>query len=213
MKSRRPATHLRATIEVRSNLILTARARGKIIARRAGHNIWLNLGREYLAQLIAYTSLTPPTAERDDRIRYMGLGIGGNRQLIANGSMNPNVLAAYPGSNAQTDTDPTVIGLERPVRVSGSSDPYPGDGGDSWLGEVQAPATHPQATQTTFSRLFTETDISYAGFLTVPLSEAGLFTSAADPTVYNNTPVAYDCFDSISKTNAFDLEVQWTIRF
>jgi hypothetical protein len=38
-------------IEVRSNLSLVARERVKIVARRDGHNIWLNLGREYLASL------------------------------------------------------------------------------------------------------------------------------------------------------------------
>jgi hypothetical protein len=40
-----------------------------------------------------------------------------------------------------------------------------------------------------------------------------LFTSAASISVWNNTGVAYDTFDTISKTDAFDLEVSWTVRF
>lgn len=205
-------------IQVRSNLSIVARDRGKIVARRDGHNIWLDLGREYLAQLIAYSSFGPLTTERDDRIRYMGVGIGGNRQVapsVANasplgGGAPPN---AYAGTNSQNDTDPAVTVLERPVRISGSTVPYPGQAGDAWLAQVQAPAEHPTATQTTFRRVFTSTDVSYGIYLTVPLSEIALFTGAADPGVYNNTAIAYDTFDTLSKTNAFELEVAWTIRF
>lgn len=201
------------TIQVKSNLRITIRERGKIVGRRQGHNIWLNLGREYLASLIAYSSFGPLTTERDDRIRYMGLGIGGTRQL-ALGTANANpLLTAYPGTNNQTDIDGTVSRLERPVRVTGGSDPYPGLGTDNWLGQAQAPAEHPTTTQTRFRRLFTETDISYAPFLTVPLSEIMLFTNNASINVFNNPGVAYDTFDTISKTSSYGLETDWTIRF
>lgn len=200
-------------VEVRSNLSLTMRERGKIAARRVGHNIWLNLGREYLSQLIAYALMAPLTPERNDRIRYMGVGIGGNRQLALATANAVPLVTAYPGSNAQTDTDPTVTTLERPVRVSGSSDPYPGQALDVWLGQVQAPAVHATATEVTFSRLFSQTDISYNPFLTVPLAEVMLFTNNADVNTYNNTGVAADTFDTLSKTNAFELEVAWSIKF
>lgn len=202
------------TIEVKQNLIITARERGKIVARREGHNIWLNLGREYLAQLIAYSSLgLPPVAERDDRIRYMGLGIGGNRQVTLGVANAAPIVTAYPGTNVQTDSDLTVQRLERPVRVTGSEDPYPGQGADVWLGQVQAPASHPVATQTTFSRVFTSTDVSYGSFLSVPISEIMLFTGGSNKNVYNNTGIAYDTFDTISKTAAIEFEANWTIRF
>lgn len=200
-------------IEVRSNLVLTARERGKIVARRVGHNIWLNIGREYLAHLIGYALFVPLTPERDDRVRYMGVGIGGNRQLALTTANAPPLITAYPGSNAQSDTDPAVIALERPVRVSGSSTPYPGLAPDVWLGQIQAPPDHDVTTSVTFRRLFALTEVSYAPFLTVPMSEIGLFTNAANPNVFNNNPVAYDTFDTISKTAAFDLEVAWTVRF
>lgn len=202
-----------ADVQVKSNLVLIARERGKIVARREGHNIWLNLGREYLASLICYSSFSPLTPERDDRLRFMGLGIGGTRQLALSTANSAPIVTAYPGTNAQTDTEPLVTRLERPVRISGSSDPYPGLAGDVWLGQVQAPADHPVATQTVFNRLFTQTEISYSPFLTVPVAEVGLFTGNANPNVYNNTIVAYDTFDVVSKTAAFELEVQWTIRF
>jgi hypothetical protein len=205
--------HRRATVQAKTNLILTARERGKIVARREGHNIWLDLGREYLASLLAYRSFNPLTPERDDRIRYMGVGIGGSRQVALAVANSPPVGTAYPGSNLQTDTNPQVTRLERPVRIAGSSDPYPGRGGDVWLGQVQAPATHPIATQVTFKRLFTQLEVSYPPFLSVPLAEIGLFTSAADPGSFAGTAVAYDTFDTLSKTDAFELEVVWTVRF
>lgn len=202
-----------ATVPVKNNLSLVARERGKIVARRDGHNIWLNLGREYLASLMAYSSFTPVTPERNDRIRYIGLGIGGSRQLSLGVANAAPLVTAYSGTNLQTDTDPAVTRLERPVRLSGSTDPYPGQIGDVWLGQVQAPATHTTATQVTFKRLFTQLEVSYSPYLSVPLSEIGLCAGAADPGVYNNTLVAYDTFDTLSKTNAFELEVSWTVRF
>lgn len=200
-------------VPVKSNLIITARDRGKIVARREGHNIWLNLGREYLASLLCYSSFSPPTPERNDRIRYMGLGIGGTRQLQLSTVNSSPIVAAYPGTNAQTDSQPTVTRLERPVRVSGSSTAPPYLTDDVWLGQVQVPTPHPVPTQSVFNRLFTQTDISYAPFLSVPVSEVGLFTGNADAHVSNNTIVAYDTFDSLNKTAAFELEVAWTIRF
>lgn len=204
---------LSGTIEVKQNLIITVRERGKIVTRREGHNIWLNLGGEYLAQLIAISSFGPIVPERDDRVRYMGLGIGGTRQIAPGVADSAPIVTAYPGANVQTDTDADVNSLERPVRISGSSDPYPGQGSDVWLAQLQAPPTHPTAKQTTFSRLFTTTDVNYGSFLTVPVSEIMLFTDIADPLVYNNQGIAYDTFDTISKTAAFQLEVDWTIRF
>ena len=126
------------------------------------------------------------------------------------------MLTAYPGTNTQTDLDPLVTTLERPVRVSGSTtvpgDPY--NPADVWLGTVQAPAIHSTPTEVTFRRLFLQTEISYSSFTSVPLSEVGLFTSAAAPIGQPfNTLVAYDTFDTISKTGAFEIEVEWSVRF
>jgi hypothetical protein len=204
---------LQERIETKNNIHMTMRERGKIVGRRESHNIWLNLGREYLASLLDYISFSPLTPERNDRIAYMGVGIGGNQQVALTVANSAPIVTAYPGTNNQSDTDPTVTALERPVRISGGSLPYPGSIGDLWLGQVQAPAVHGTATQVTFSHLFGETDISYNPFLVVPLSEIMLFTYAANPNVFNNTGVAYDTFPTISKTNAFSLEVDWTVLF
>lgn len=217
---------LSAGIQVESNLELVLRERGKIKHRVAGHNIFLNLGREWLPKAISYSALPAPAAvapvtKADDRgIRYMGLGIGGTRQYMLGVANAAPLVTHYPGTNNRVDTDPTVQTLERPVRISSPIPAVPVvppyDAGDVWLGQVQAPPTYPTTTSVMYKRVFTEAEISYGPFLTVPLSEIGLFLYSASGTyinTYNNTCVAYDTFDTLSKTNAFALEVSWTLRF
>jgi len=200
-------------IPVKQNLTLKMRERGKLMQIREGHNIWLDLGREYLAELIAFASYSPDVPFRNDRIRYMGLGIGGNTQIAPGRANAAPISPPYTGLNTQTDDDRTVAVLERPVRVTGSASNYPGLAGDAWLGQIGSADPLTVKNECTFRRVFTELDCSYGQFISVPLSEIGLFTSAADPNNYQNTAVAYDTFDTLSKTAAFELEVIWTIRF
>jgi hypothetical protein len=217
-------------VRVESNLIVeTLDRHGDTVERRAGHNIWLNLGRAYLASLLAYTSFGPVTPEENNRIRYMGFGIGGDRQsapaagaypLGPSGAPPAVPNGYYPGTNAQNDMTPAVTMLERPVRISStvpatpSTPPlYNTDPGEVWLAQVVAPATHPIPTSVKFECVVGENDISYGPFLSVPLSEVMLFTGAADPNLPHETGVAYDTFDPISKTLAFSLRVTWTVRF
>jgi hypothetical protein len=201
------------TIEVKQNIHIVARERGKIVERRDGHNIFVDLGREWLAELIAYRSFSPDTVYRNDRVRYMGVGIGGSQQLALIKANAAPLVTIYPGTNTQTDVEPTVARLERPVRVTGSMAATPGIAGDRWIEQIQAPATFPTSRSTTFLRLFQSVEVSYGIFTSVPLSEIGLFTDAADPQIYDNTLIAYDTFDTLSKTSAVELEVSWTFSF
>jgi hypothetical protein len=202
---------LQSTFEVKQNLRIIARERGKIVARRDGHNIWLNTGREFVAQLISYSLMSPLTPVRNDRVRYMGFGIGGTRQLIPSIANSSPQLTHYPGTNVQTDQDPTVTGLERPVRISGTSTAPPYNALDVWLGQIQAPPEFPQSNKVIFRRLLQSFEVSYSPYTTVPLSEVGLFTDLSNPLLPANVPIAYDTFDSLSKTDAVDLEFEWTI--
>ena len=202
-----------ATVEVKSNLVITARERGKLLTKREGHNIWLNLGREYMAQIMSYSLMSPLTTVREDRIRYMGMGIGGTRQLIPSIANNATFLAAYPGTNIQTDENPAVTVLERPIRVSGTSTPSPYDAADVWLGQIQAPAAFPAFNQVVYRRLFMSYELNYNPYTVALVSEVGLFTNAANPLLPHNTMLAYDTFETIAKTDAVELEVAWTISF
>lgn len=209
-------------VTARSNLQITLRERGKIVVRRTGHNIWLDFGRTFLASLLGYQDFVPLTTEQDHRISYIGFGIGGTRQISPAIADNEPVRSHYPGGNTQTDTQPGVLQLERPVRFGWSgfspSAPDSVDGAlvyspeDLWLKQVQVP-THPTATSTRFNLTATSAELNGDFYLAVPLSEIGLFHRGADVHAYNNSPVAYDTFDSVQKTGLFDLAVSWTIRF
>jgi hypothetical protein len=206
-------TRFTEDIEVKSNLFLTVRERGKIVARREGHNIFLDYGREWLSGLIAYSSFSPDTFEDSRRVRYFGFGIGGTRQVAPAFADSPPLSDYGPvGGFTQTDTNPTLLRLERPVRLSGSSGPGT-QPGDRWVGQVQAPPIHDTPTSTTFRRLITLDEISYAPYVSVPLSEIGMFLSDSNTNFPFNNIVAYDTFDTLSKTTAFELEVSWTLRF
>jgi hypothetical protein len=207
--------HIVDEIEIKQNLIITARERGKIVARREGHNIWLNVGREYLAQLISYRSFGPDVPYINERIKYMGVGVGGTRQLALMQSANiAPIVPDYAGTNIQTDTDPTITTIERPVRISGGTGAPAA--GDVWVGVIGSSDPFPALPafgEVTHRRIFGPLEVSYAPYLSVPLSEIGLYTAAANPELSNNKAVAYDTFDTLSKTVAISIEAVWTIKF
>lgn len=199
---------------VKSNLRLTFREGGKIVARREGHNIWLDFGRVYLASLLGYTTFSPLTPEQDNRIAYIGFGIGGTKQNAYPIANNNPMLGHYPGTNINTDAMPGLLALERPVRFSWATGPVgpPYDAGDVWMKQVQVP-THPTTSSSMFSITVASTDINGSYYLAAPLSEIGLFHRGANINLYDNSPVAYDTFDTVQKTGSYDLNVSWTIRF
>jgi hypothetical protein len=199
-------------IPVKSNLRITMRERGKIMARREGHNIWLELGNEYIAQLIAFQSFGPDTPVRNDRVKYMGLGIGGTAQIALPTANSAPISPPYTGTNLQDDVTPIVTHIERPVRISGSTSAYPGLAGDQWVGQIQAPPDLSTSGDVVFRRVFTNEEVSYGPFLVVPVSEVMLFTSSADPENYQNTGIAYDTIATLAKTSASAIEIEWTIR-
>ena len=209
-------------MEIKSNLSLVARERGKIVALREGHNIWLNTGRTWLSKLMSATSFGPVVPQEDQRVRYIGFGIGGGAQSNASMVSSPPLVDHYPGTNTNTDHDPAVLRLERPVRLSWAAGPstptgtYPAltyDPGDVWLRQVSAPATHPQTTTTRVHVTLAGGDVSSGPFSYLPLSEIGLFPNGADPNLFNNAPLAYDTFEPLPKTASITIDIFWTIRF
>jgi len=197
-----------------TNIELDVRERGKIVRRERTHNIVTNIGRQFLAEVISSSTAEPTiTREQDEVVRYIGFGIGGSRQVSSLAGSAP-YSTDYPGSNTQTDTDLTVTGLQRPVMVT--SDPL-------YMREIAAPNTFPTATSVRFTAVFSETDINFGSYASVPLSEIGLYTSAADPSLPNGAAgaypgagglmIAYDTFNTIHKSGVFSIEVRWEFRF
>lgn len=207
-------------IELKWNLEIDLYDRGK--RRRwhqRTHNIIVNTGRQFFCEVITPQSLGPSSFVRhqDNVIRYIGFGIGGTRQNSADASASPYsdaYPAGYAGTNLQTDTDVTVGILERPVQVTAAP---------LWMREISTPGVFPTSTSTRFVAVFSQSDINFGSFTSVPLSEIGIYKGTADPSLPNGSAgvypgagghlVAYDTFDTIHKTGFFSIEVRWEFRF
>lgn len=172
---------------------------GSVVDRRMGQNVWVNNGRTWLRDLFSYSSFSPLTAGNNNRIAYIGFGIGGTRQGSAAAAVAP-MGVDYPGTNLQTDQNPSVSQLERPVR---------------WRsGKFLAPLAVPTFTTPTslrYSTVLDLTDVTYGSYTAVPLSEIGLYLNGADDTVGSNQLIAYDTYETIQKTPGFTLAVTWVI--
>lgn len=162
------------------------------------------------------------------RIKYMGFGIGGVKQSSSTVFAAPLNTSYPPGSdpaattgseyNSEYPLAPLITSLERPVRISGGSTPYPGDPGDVWL--VQAPQFSSYVLGTDTLLFVGKVDaaggeILYGPFSGMPLSEVGLFLSDASlASPYNaGKLVAYHSFGTISLTPGIQLELIWTVSF
>jgi len=190
---------------------------GSVAEYHRNHNIITNTGRQFMAELITASSFAGPSFVRhnNDVVRYIGFGIGGSRQTASSPSVPP-LSTSYPGATPglQTDTDVTVAIMERPVQVVG--DPL-------WMREVSTPGTFPTTESTRFITTFSQTDINFGSFSSVPLSEIGLYKSGADSSLPNGTLgaypgvagelIAYDTFNPIEKTGLFSIQVRWEWRF
>jgi hypothetical protein len=223
-------------IHIKSNFKITARERGKIAPDKCveNHNIWVNLGREFLPKVVS------PGADFANRmvdtfIGYMSFGIGGNKQTVDISTLYPTLNADYPGQCTYDKGTPTTRYLERPVMVTGT----PGAlGSGDWAVPVQTPPTLYLDTlgsiysTVEYVTLFTESMIGLGGtYPSVPLSEAALMLYnqpvLAQPTTafyaYGSAPayinptrptiVAYNNFGPITKTSDITLELRWRLEF
>ena len=192
------------------DITLRDKPNGRVVERRRGHNIFLNYGREWLAELTSLDVGGVPF--RDDRVKYMAFGIGGASQLLTVSTIQ-SLYTGWSGytTPTQDDTDPEVTGLEYPVEVALND----------YYDTISQPATFPEAGIVRYTAVAGYYEISYSGGPTsVPLSEIGLFTelvtdqsvspTSAPPERYM---VAYNTFDTLSKTSAYVLQVDWELRY
>src|SRR5687767_6159445 len=191
-------------VQVEGFFSAVCRERGKIVpgTRRQGKNIWTLTGREYLARLMSYSAYgvgaTPDTPARNDRIRYLGLGVG----------TQPEVS--------------TVTKLVTPVAFDAAGvtflaelaiPSYPFQTSATAFGNVVR-----------YFREYTESQISISG--TVILTEAGLYTDGSPTASFApktrdlilanasaQAPAAYKSFEPLRKTQNFVLQASWEIRF
>ena len=190
------------------------------------HNVWTSYGKEYLSKLVALQAIASggDVPQETHRIRYLGLGIGGKN--AAGPAYGAAFLAAYPpghdpnatAGNAYDRTSPLApyIGsLERPIRVTGGTTPYPGAPTDSWLlGPPNISTCYRDINSVTFEITVdcTGGQFVYGPIPFAPVSEAGLFHSGASVHAPYGVPVAYVNFATIILTNASVVRFSWTVR-
>lgn len=179
---------------------LVMRERGKIVARREGKNIWTLAGREHLARHMSYASYSPDTPARNDRIRYIGFGIGSQEEVSTVTRLTSPVAYDVGGTFLAELAIPTYP-FQSSVTTFG--------------GSVQ------------YTREFSETELSTAGSIT--LTEIGIFTDGSptsapipytpgtrDRTLVNagsQAPNGYKSFEALKKTQNFVLQVAYEVRF
>jgi hypothetical protein len=217
-------------IQIKANVHITARERGKKVARlcRDGHNIWVNLGREYLAKVIS--PLAAFSGHVNNSItRYIGLGIGGDKQTVNIGVTYPTLQTHYPGQNTFNKDTLTTTTLERPIKVTGTAGV--GASAGVWMNDVVAPPTFPSITEVEFQSLFSTSDMHLSGaYPAIPISEVGLMLNSQTASLLSNqvydytaspayiqatrqTLIAYHPFAPLTKTNTVSLEIHWIIQF
>lgn len=242
---------IRDDIKIGSNVRLSLRDRidGEVIDQRESHNIYVDYGREWISEAISYQATLTPF--RDDLIRYMAVGIGGTQQTMTAVNIRTLGYAGFAddwdysvappaglstgglgGAGAagatQTDSDPTVTGLEYPVQVTSTQ----------YYNTIKVPATFPVAGVVRYTSVLGYNDVSFGAFTQVPISEVGLFTSsltagvtdtqmapldAAEsrgpygglfyPGAGTRYMIAYNTFPTLMKTSSFVLQIDWELRF
>lgn len=209
-----------------NNVFIKARRRGKLFYRWEGHNVWTDVGRQYLANLIGYSAFGPDTTVTDARIKYMQFGIGGVQQ----GAIPGGVTTAYPAGfdpnvtagnayNHEYPIAPPIGTLERPVRLSGGTNPYnTAPGTDVWLTSTAMPKffvdfATPQAVGFKYFIRGMDGDIAYGALTEVPIAEAGLVLSTGNVNAAYNPVVAYVDFEPLDVTDDVEAEISWYVSF
>lgn len=209
---------------MKNNVFIKARRGGKLFYNWEGHNTWTIFGRQHVANLLTLSSFGPDTPLTSARLKHVQFGIGGVQQ----GAIPGGVDAAYPAgfdphATAGNEYDHTypeapLIGtLERPVRLSGGTNPYDtAPGTDVWLTDPAMPkffVGYP--TQFSVSLKYfirgMDGDISYGALASVPLAEAGLVLSSGNINVAYNSVAAYVTFEPLTITDEVEAEVTWTV--
>lgn len=222
---------------MKSNVSIKHYRKGRFIEERSVHNVWTDVGRIYLAHMVGEIgSMAFPVPERNDRIKYLGLGCGGVYQNSL--SLTSPIINAYPIGYAEKrwppdyglagyttgdeydqrdPTSPRIRTLERPVRRTGSLAPYPGVFDDRWY--IEPPnlyTSHLTLQEMTVHAFMDAASGDYIiGTLTeLPVTEAGLFGSL---TVEEGVPyqllVAYVGFGTIMLDANSRLEFIWRVQF
>lgn len=205
------------------NITIKLKKSGETLYSHSGHNVWTDDGREYLAKLLSLVTFDPDTYITSARVKYMGLGVGGNKQTFAAVDSAPYTTYYPAGANTPPSTgkeynpdfpiQPLIRSLERPI-ITFSADgvsAYPGTAGDQYVFPVSVFYQTPQVVEFMVDLNIGASTVLLSPFTEMPLSEIGLFLSTSSPSNAFNVGkcVAYHAFDTLLVTSGIDLEISW----
>ena len=212
---------LKDQIAVESNVRLRAYENGVMVDERESHNVLTNIGRNWLRDLVGFVDFAglalggfaSPASRTDARATYIAFGVGG-------------VLSSDPTIyNATQEELVTVTALEDYVKISDAPNVYMKAVENQTTGSDSIVGSYAIRFITTIleSEISFATNVSKSGGLAVgtnvPVSEAGLYLSGADPSIDLDTApnttrcVAYNQFDPIAVTPNIVLRTEWELRF
>jgi hypothetical protein len=209
---------------VKNNVFIRARRNGKLFYNWEGHNVWTAVGRQHVANLLTLSSYGPDTPLTSARLKHMQFGIGGVQQGAIPGAVttaypagfDPNVTAGNAYDHTYPESPP-IGTLERPVRLSGGTNPYnTAPGTDVWLTSPAHPKFFvnyptPHSVSLKYFIRGMDGDISYGALTSVPLAEAGLVLSTGNINAAYNPAAAYVTFEPLDITNVVEAEVTWIV--
>jgi hypothetical protein len=181
-------------VGVEGHVLVEIYERGKLIGIREGKNIWTLAGRSYLARHMSYKldgAATVP--ERDDRIAYIGVGVGSSPQVSS------VTRIADPAEYVSGEfLAPLIVG---PTYPTASSVKYARYFDDAEISMVAG----------------TTINVSEFGLYTDGDPDDDYSTSPGRSTVIGDAaaqePVAYKTVDPFPKNQDTAFRIEWTIRF
>jgi len=194
---------LKEDIVIESNVWLLMRERGKLVpgSHREGHNVFTTNGKNWLAKLIAWSTISgTDIAYTNRRVRWMALGKGSQLEASTVSQLADPVLA--------TPTD-----YLRPIQTV----EFPTSTSTRFIKEFGTTEVTIAGVPVNITEAALYSDVSPANNGAVDdVSYDPIGSPAAtmlDPTRGINAVIAYKAFDGLSKTVDFTLEVRWEFRF
>lgn len=186
----------------RVNFKLIARERGKLSLAncREGHNVFTNVGADWLASLVAWAVIGggPDVPYTNRRPRWIGLGTGSQTEVPGvTGLVTPALVTPSSYLGAIQDVQRPTSNSTLFIREFGTGELSIGVG---------------QSVPITEAGLFADVyPVSTGGGQDD--SVVGAADTTLDPTTGVNPPVAYHTFPVVTKTADFSFRIEWTFTF
>jgi hypothetical protein len=175
---------------IKGYLKMITRERGKIVETREHSNVFTTTGKEWISQLMSYSSYSPLTGARNDRIKYIGIGTGSQPQVPSVSALITPI--SFDGTNFLAQLNIATY----PLTVS----------------KVQV--QYSKMFDLTELSVSSSVYVSEAGLFTDGNPNSNFAPGTRDISLLNaaqQSPAFYWTTDPLLKSQDFTLEILWTI--